>query len=70
MSSEGDPHVSDVLEAEGLGDLVRSAEVQAAAPKDPAEAQDGTFDYAEAHHAFVEVFGAGGAIDAVCTKKR
>ena len=70
MAPEGDSLGSYILEAEGLGDIVRAAVIEPAAPEDPAESQTGTLDYAESHHRLVEILGAGGAVDAVSAQER
>lgn len=70
MPSEGCSSVTYVFEAELFGNLVRAAEVQPAASEDSAHTQDGSFYDSETHHAFVEVLGAGGTVDAVRTQKR
>ena len=70
MSPEGDAPVSDVFEAELFGHFVRAAEVKAAAAQYPAHAEDRPLYDAETHHAFVEVFGAGGTVYAVRPQER
>ena len=70
MPPEGNAFGSDVLEAEGLGDIVRSAVVEPAASEDPAEAQNCSFDYAESHHRLVEILGACGTVNAVVAQER
>lgn len=69
MPPEGCSPVPDVFETELFGDLVRTAEVKPAASEDPAHPQDGPFYDSEAHDAFIEVFGAGGTVDAVCSQE-
>ena len=64
MSSEGDAAVSYVPPAEGGGDVVGSAVVEAVAAQDSADAQDGAADDAQLHDCAVEILGAGGAVDA------
>ena len=70
MAPEGNASGSDLLEAEGLGDIVRTAVVEPAAPEYPAEAQNCPLDYSESHHRQVEILGACGAVDAVSAKQR
>ena len=64
MPSEGDAAVADMPPAEGGGDFVGSAVVEAVAPEDPADAQDGAADDAQLHYRAVEILGAGRAVDA------
>ena len=69
MPSEGSFPISDVLKTELFGHFVRASEVQSAAPENPAYSQNCSFYDAETHHAFVEVFGAGGTVYAVRPQK-
>ena len=65
MAPEGYPPCPDLLDAESLRHIVRGSVIEPAAPEYPADAQDRALDYAESHHAPVEVLGARGAVDAV-----
>ena len=64
MSSEGYPSVAYVPPAEGGGDVVGSAVVEAVAAQYSADAHDGAADDAQLHDGAVEILGAGGAVDA------
>lgn len=68
MTSESYAFVTYVPPAEGEGDVVGTAVVEAVAPEDAADAEDGAADDAQLHDGAVEILGAGGAVDAVLSE--